>query len=125
MLNRPPARSSLTVRTRPATRRSEDKRWIPVTAPFRPSASSASETVHESNRPKRAITVSTRLLPVRERHSVSRSRFRAIARDVVHFVTAPALQVHGRDDGQPVLDFRGADLEHVLRHLPERLLVAL
>src|SRR5437773_9701413 len=106
-------------------RRSDDRRWIPVTAPFgRPRESSASDTAHESSPLSRAIRSSKRSLPVHERHRVPRSRFGAIARNIVDLVIAPALSIHRRAHGNPVLDLGGADLEHVLREAGQALLVA-
>src|SRR5437762_4656319 len=107
-------------------RRSDDRRWIPVTAPFgRPRESSASDTAHESSPLSLAIRSSKRSLPVHERHRVSRSCFRAIARNIIDLVTAPALCIHRGDDWDPVLDLGGADFEHVLRDAGQALLVAM
>src|SRR5580658_9669031 len=50
VFERPSARSSLTVNTRPAILCSEEKRRIPVTAPCSPNLSKASETAQESSR---------------------------------------------------------------------------
>src|SRR5580704_12857497 len=68
IFDRPSARSSFTVTTRPAILRSDDKRRIPVTAPGNPNLSNASETAQESSRLSR-VTKSSILslwLPARE-----------------------------------------------------------
>src|SRR5712692_11169926 len=65
------------------------------------------------------------LLPVHEGHRVAGPCFRAIARDLVDLVIAPALGIHRRDDGNPVLDLRRADFKYVLRQASQTLLVAM
>ena len=100
----------------------------PVTEPFNPNLSRASETAQESRRLRRKIKssmfVSVELVPVHERHSVSGARFRPVTGNIIYLRITPSFRVHRGDHREPVLDFGRAHFEHILRQLQERLFVA-